>query len=386
MNSEDHLNKKYFIISENSKEFIKRFFPNISLEDWNNWHWQLKNRFSNLNDLSKLINLSEDELKFFDDKKKHLSLRITPYYASLLFNSEPNDPIRKTVVPVYQEFISYTKEKGDPLGEDSDSPVHGIVHRYPDRVVFLTTNFCSTNCRYCTRSRIVNKEVNHLSAYSVYENAIQYIRDNKQIRDVLLSGGDPLTLADSKINYLLENIRKIKHVEIIRIGTKIPVVLPQRITKNLLKILKQYHPLFINIHFIHPKELTPETKEACNRLADIGIPLGSQTVLLKDINDDITVMKSLLHELLKVRVRPYYIYQCDLVPGTSHLRTSVESGLKIMEGLRGHTTGLAVPYYVIDAPDGGGKIPLLPDYVVRKEKGNLILRNFEFKEYSYPLE
>jgi len=275
-------------------------------------------------------------------------------------------------------------EESDPLDEENDSPVPGLVHRYPDRVLFLVTNFCSTYCRYCTRSRMVGKPKEHCVSLDRWEKAIDYIAKTKTVRDVLLSGGDPLTLSDERIEWLLSRLRKIPHVEIVRIGRKVPVVLPMRITKELVRMVKKYHPLWMNIHFSHPDELTAETKYACERLADAGIPLGSQTVLLKDVNDSVDVIKNLMHGLLQMRVRPYYLYQCDPIPGSAHFRTPVKKGIEIIEGLRGHTTGLAVPNFVIDAPGGGGKIPLIPEYVKGYEGSDLVLRNYAQKYYRYP--
>jgi lysine 2,3-aminomutase len=275
-------------------------------------------------------------------------------------------------------------EADDPLGEDMDSPVPGLVHRYPDRVLFMVTDFCSTYCRYCTRSRMVGKSHDYCFNLDQWERAIKYIEATPAIRDVLLSGGDPLTLSDDRLDWMLSRLRRIPHVEFLRIGTKAPVVLPQRITPALTRMLKRYHPLWISIHFTHPDELTPETTQACARLADAGIPLGSQTVLLAGINDDVETMKRLMHGLLKIRVKPYYLYQCDPISGSSHFRTEVEKGLEIIRGLRGHTTGYAVPNYVIDAPGGGGKIPLLPDYVEGRDSDNLLLTNYKGGHYRYP--
>ena len=312
-----------------------------------------------------------------------LPLRISPYYLSLLDPDNPDQPLRKSVVPVFDEFIVHPEEASDPLSEEHDSPVPNIVHRYPDRVLFLVTGFCSTYCRYCTRTRMVAKDKCHIGI-EAWAEGLKYIRDHPEIRDVLVSGGDPLTMSDQHIEYLLSELRKISHVEIIRIGTKIPVVLPQRITRAFVSMLRKYHPLYMSIHFTHAGEITPEVEAACAKLANAGIPLGSQTVLLKGINDDVSVMKNLMQGLLRIRVRPYYLYQCDPVVGTKHLRTTIEKGLEIMEGLRGHTTGYAVPTYVVDAPGGGGKIPLLPEYNLGKENGNLILRNYENKLFKYP--
>ncbi|HOF13075.1 MAG TPA: KamA family radical SAM protein, partial [Spirochaetota bacterium] len=276
-----------------------------------------------------------------------------------------------------------TGESEDPLAEDNDTPVQGLVHRYPDRVLFLATDFCSTYCRYCTRSRIVGRSNCNLST-SHWEGAIRYIAQHSEVRDVLISGGDPLTMNDSMIEYLLSRLKAIPHVEIIRIGTKVPAVLPQRITHTLVSMLRKYHPLWINIHFTHPDELTPETMKACNRLANAGIPLGSQTVLLKGINDTVETLKKLYHLLLQCRVRPYYLYQCDPIVGSAHFRTSVETGIAMIQGLRGHTTGLAIPHYVIDAPGGGGKIPLLPDYFQGIDGNTTVLKNYEHKYFYYP--
>jgi lysine 2,3-aminomutase len=281
-------------------------------------------------------------------------------------------------------MIISPEEQADPLHEESTSPVPHIVHRYPDRVLFLATGFCSAYCRYCTRTHMVSKKDKCHSNKSEWDVALDYIRSHPEIRDVLISGGDPLTLSDSRLEYLLSQIRAIQHVEIIRIGTKVPVVLPQRITPGLVNMLKKYHPLLMSIHFTHPDELTEETAHACKKLANAGIPLGSQTVLLKGINDSVEVFTKLVHELLKVRVRPYYLYQCDPIPGSSHFRTPVEKGLELIKGLRGFTSGYAIPHFVIDAPGGGGKIPLLPDYVKGKNEDGYLLINFEGKTFVYP--
>jgi len=313
-----------------------------------------------------------------------LPLAITPYYASLLDAHDITQPLRRTVVPVFDECASSSGEREDPLEEERDSPVSGIVHRYPDRVLFLVTRMCSTYCRYCTRSRMVGHNGAHHFEVEEWERGIAYIASNPAVRDVLLSGGDPLTLTDEKLDWLLSRLRMIPHVEILRIGTKVPAVMPQRITPALIRLLKRFHPLWISIHATHPDELTPEMTQACNRLANAGIPLGSQTVLLAGVNDDVETMKRLMQGLLRLRVKPYYLYQCDPIPGSSHFRTSVAKGLEIIQGLRGHTTGYAVPTYVIDAPGGGGKIPLLPEYLVGREGNDLIIRNYAGKLYRYP--
>jgi lysine 2,3-aminomutase len=371
------------VISNRSLHFLQHFFPGTSLKDWNSWQWQIRNSFTSLSALSKVICLGQNEIRPNPGLNDSLPLRITPYYASLLHASDPGEALRRTVVPVFDEFVFSPGEASDPLSEEHDSPVPNLVHRYPDRVLFLSTGFCSAYCRYCTRSHMVATDQCHMGT-KAWQPAFDYIRSHPEIRDVLISGGDVLTLPDNQIEYLLASIRSIPHVEIIRIGTKVPAVLPQRITKTLTGMLKKYHPVFMSIHFTHPDELTPEVSQACNRLADAGIPLGSQTVLLKGVNDDVQVMRRLMQGLLKIRVRPYYLYQCDPILGSAHFRTSIEKGLEIIDGLRGHTSGYAVPHYVIDAPGGGGKIPLLPDYFQGKENGQVILRNYEGKKFFYP--
>jgi lysine 2,3-aminomutase len=287
------------------------------------------------------------------------------------------------MVPVYNELILSPEEMADPLGEENQSPVPQLVHRYPDRVLFLTTGVCAAYCRYCTRSHMVSKKDKVHARIAHWDPALDYIRMHPEIRDVLLSGGDPLTLTNARLEYLLSRLRSIPHVEIIRIGTKVPVVLPQRITPSLVRMLKKYHPLFMSIHITHPEEISPEVQFACNMLADAGIPLGSQTVLMKGINDQVEIMKNLYHQLLKVRIRPYYLYQCDPIPGSAHFRTPVEKGLEIIRGLRGYTSGYAIPHLVIDAPGGGGKIPILPNYIEEKNEEGYVLRNYQGKSYLY---
>jgi lysine 2,3-aminomutase len=358
--------------SDQTQNFKNKFYPNVTQSEWNDWHWQVRNSITTYEELKRIFGDSEYELS----EDINLPLRITPYYASTI--TSLNSGIGKCVIPTVNELTVTENEVNDSLEEDKQSPVPCIVHRYPDRVLFLTTDFCSSNCRYCTRSRLINRET---ISRKTWDKGISYIKDHPEIRDVLLSGGDPLTLSDESIEYLLKEIRSIKHVEFLRIGTKVPVVLPQRITKKLVNILKKYHPLFMSIHFSHPDELTPETKEACERLADAGIPLGSQTVLLKGVNDEIPIMTKLMHGLLQIRVRPYYIYACDMVAGTSHFRTTINKGLQIISGLRGWTSGYAVPQFIIDTP--GGKIPLLPDYFVGREEKCIRLRNYEGIEYAY---
>ncbi|GAB4389801.1 KamA family radical SAM protein [Albidovulum sp.] len=374
-----------FPVGDRSRAFARAFFPAASRRDWNDWRWQLRSRIRSLEALERVFVLSEDERAAVARRRGALPVGITPYYASLMAREDPADPLRRTHIPVGQEYTRLPGEDDDPLGEDHDTAVPGLVHRYPDRVLFLTTGTCSTYCRYCTRSRMVGDPGGEYGfSRAQWEKALAYIEAHPEIRDVLLSGGDPLTLADDKLDWLLGRLRAIRHVEFIRIGTKIPTVLPMRVTRALVKMLRRHHPLWMSLHFTHPAELTPEVAEATARLADAGIPLGSQTVLLRGINDDIGVMKPLMQGLLRHRVKPYYLYQCDPISGSAHFRTPVEKGREIIEGLRGHTTGYAVPQYVIDAPGGGGKIPLLPDYVAGRDGDDLILRNFEGGLYRYP--
>jgi len=366
-----------------SSGFRKQFYPGVTAREWNSWHWQVANRIRTVDRLQSMLSLSDDELRALNQPGIKLPFSVTPYYMSLVPADEPLHPIRRAVVPTIHELARMEGEEDDPLGEDSQSPVHGLVHRYPDRVLLLVHDFCSTYCRYCTRSRVVGHgSVN--ASQARLERAIQYISATPTIRDVLLSGGDPLLLSDNKLEWLLGRLRLIPHVEIIRIGTKIPAVLPQRITPKLVRMLRRYHPLWMSLHFMHPEECTPETHRACSMLADAGIPLGSQTVLLNGINDDADTMKQLVHGLMKMRVRPYYLYQCDPITGSSHFRTPVSKGLDILQGLRGHTTGYAVPTYVIDAPGGGGKIPLMPDAVMGRSGNDLLLRNYEQRCFRYP--
>ncbi|MGB4204660.1 MAG: KamA family radical SAM protein [Bacteroidales bacterium] len=371
--------------SNSSVEFLKTYFPMSSLHDWNDWRWQIRNSIKSISDLVHFLDLSEKEIECMGSDKVNLPIRITPYYLSLLSRNDATQAIRRSMVPVSDELLFSPDENSDPLCEADSSPVPNLVHRYPDRVLFFITGFCSAYCRYCTRSHMVaQKDKLHFGKESL-EPAFTYIENNISIRDVLLSGGDPLTLSDNYLEYILERLRKIPHVEIIRIGTKVPVVLPQRITKSFVKMISRYHPVWMSIHFTHPDEITPEVTQAAELLANAGIPLGSQTVLLKDINDNISTMKELMHGLLKIRVRPYYLYQCDPIPGSTHFRTPIKKGLEIIEGLRGHTSGYAVPHFVIDAPGGGGKIPLLPEYYLGKDKkGNIRLRNYESKIFTYP--
>jgi lysine 2,3-aminomutase len=370
--------------SERSRAFRRRFFPNASATDWNDWRWQLRHRIRDLAGLARIIRLSDDERTAVANHAGPLPVGITPYYASLLSETDPTQPLRRTHIPVNGEYLRTHGESDDPLGEDHDAAVPGLVHRYPDRVLFLTTGFCSTYCRYCTRSRMVGGGAEYTFSLTQWQRAIDYIAATPTIRDVLLSGGDPLTIATDKLEWLLSRLRAIPHVEFLRIGTKVPLVLPQRITRDLTRMLRRYHPLWMSLHVTHPDELTPEVAESTARLADAGIPLGSQTVLLRGINDDLPTMRTMMHGLLKLRVKPYYLYQCDPISGSAHFRTPVRTGLEIIEGLRGHTTGYAVPHFVIDAPGGGGKIPLVPDYITGRDGNDLLLRNFEGQNYRYP--
>jgi len=366
-----------------SKAFRRIFFPDATDKEWNDWRWQIRNRIYRRDQLEKILKLSVDERQGLEGLRSKLPVGITPYFMSLLPEDNPDHPLRRTVVPTIHEFRQMPGETEDPLGEEDQSPVPGLVHRYPDRVLLLVLDFCSTYCRYCTRSRIVGHGAIYPSR-SRLERAIAYIRSKPLVRDVLISGGDPLTLNDDRLEWLLARLRQIPHVEIIRIGTKIPAVLPQRINLKLIRMLRKYHPLWMSLHFTHPLECTPESYRACGQLADGGIPLGSQTVLLKGINDTVAIQKALVHEMLRMRVRPYYLYQCDPISGSGHFRTSVEKGLEIIRGLRGFTSGYAVPTYVIDAPGGGGKIPLMPDYVAGQSEDSLLLSNYEGNIYSYP--
>lgn len=370
-------------INEQTDRFRRLYFPKASRRDWNDWRWQVRHRIRSQHALEGVFLLSAPERAFLDAHAGGLPVGITPYYASLMALDDASDPLRRTHLPVETEFLRLPGEAEDPLNEDHDTAVPGLVHRYPDRVLFLTTGFCSTYCRYCTRSRMVGGGGETVFSRSQWDQALAYIRAHEEIRDVLLSGGDPLTLAEDRLDWLLGELRAIPHVEFVRIGTKVPMVLPMRVTAALVRVLRRHKP-WLSVHATHPTELTPESTEAFERLADAGLPLGSQTVLLRGINDEVDTLKRLFHGLLKRRVRPYYLYQCDPIKGSSHFRTPVEKGLAIMRGLRGHTTGYAVPTFVIDAPGGGGKIPLLPDPIVGRDGDDLLLRNFEGGVFRYP--
>jgi len=373
------------VISARAHAFRKRFFPTVRAHDWQDWRWQLRHRLKDLDALARIVRLSDDERTAIARHQGPLPVGITPYYASLLDPDNPHHPLRYSVVPVNSEYVRTPGEAEDPLSENAHSPVPGLVHRYPDRVLFLVTGFCAVYCRYCTRARLVGHPGGEYRfSLAQWERAIAYIEATPTIRDVLLSGGDPLTLSNDKLAWLLARLRRIPHVEVLRLGTKVPAVLPQRITPVFTRLLKKYHPLWMSLHFTHPDELTPEAQQACGRLADAGIPLGSQTVLLAGVNDNVVTMRQLMQGLLRMRVRPYYLYQCDPIVGSAHFRTPVAKGLDIIQGLRGHTTGYAVPTYVIDAPGGGGKIPLYPAAVVRRDGSALVLKNHEGHLYQYP--
>jgi lysine 2,3-aminomutase len=364
------------------EEYKLNPWKDASDEEWEDWRWQLKNRITKAEQLKLLLNLNDEEVAAIDASKGRMATAITPYFATLMSRTDPNCPIRRQALPTLQEIHFSPHDLLDPCAEDENSPVHGLVHRYPDRVLLLVTDKCAVYCRYCTRRRMVGSSEKCITEEEMDE-AISYIQATKKVRDVLISGGDPLLLEDDHLERILTKLRKIPHVEIVRIGTRVPVTLPQRITPALTNMLRKYHPLWMSIHFSHPKEITKEVRRSCGLLSDAGIPLGSQTVLLRGINDKPSIMKRLMHELLKTRVRPYYIYQCDLAMGTEHFRTPIAVGINIIEKLRGHTTGYAVPSFVIDAPGGGGKIPVGPTYLISQDKGRMILRNYQGKVFEY---
>jgi len=360
------------------------FWRHIPEADWNDYRWQLKHRLTCLEQLERLMpTLTPEERAGIQLANTKLAMAITPYYFNLINPADENCPVRRQVIPRLEETLKAPWEMEDPCGEDSHSPVPGLVHRYPDRVLFLVTDRCASYCRYCTRSRLVSNATGY-DFHPQFDRQIEYIERHSQIRDVLLSGGDPLLLNDEKLGLLLGRLRAIPHVEFLRLGTRIPIFLPQRVTPALCAVLRQFHPLFISIHTNHPRELTVEAREALGRLADAGIPLGNQSVLLRHVNDDPEVMKALVQKLLRCRVKPYYLYQCDLIYGSAHLRASVREGLEIMRQLRGFTSGYAVPQYVIDAPGGGGKVPVNAAYVLSHNAERVVLRNFEGKVFEYP--
>lgn len=358
----------------------------ISHEQWTDWRWQLTHRLSTVEDFARVIDLTPSEIEGLSAPGR-FRVDVTPYFASLMDPHDPNCPIRRQVIPTSQELVPFEAEMIDSLGEEAHSPVPGLVHRYPDRVLMLVTTQCASYCRFCTRSRIVGDAHVTFSA-STYERQLDYIAGTPEIRDVLVSGGDPLTLSPSVLERLLQRLHDIPHVEVVRIGTRVPIFLPQRVTDDLVAMLRRYHPLWMNIHINHPREITPEASAALGRLADAGIPLGSQTVLMAGINDCPNVMMALVHRLVRNRVRPYYLYQCDMVHGAGHFRTPVSKGLEIMESLRGHTSGFAIPTFVIDAPEGGGKVPLLPNYLISMSESKVVVRNYEgfITAYAQPTD
>lgn len=363
-------------------------YKNISLwkdvtkKEWEDWRWQIANRITTLEELGEVVVLTEKERQGVKECLTKLRMGITPYYALLMDPDNSSCPIRKQAIPTIDETVVSSCDMNDPLHEGIDSPVPGLTHRYPDRVLLLVTDQCSMYCRHCTRRRFAGHDDSAMPIKNI-KKAIEYIKIHQEVRDVLISGGDALCISDNVLDYLLESLRAIKHIEVIRIGTRTPVVMPQRITKELCRIIKKHHPVWINTHFNHPKEITEHSIKACEMLADIGVPLGNQSVLLKGINDCPYIMKNLVHQLVKMRVRPYYMYQCDLSEGIEHFRTSVSVGVEIIEMLRGHTSGFAVPTYVIDAPGGGGKIPVNPQYLISQSSEKVILRNFEGVICSY---
>ena len=365
----------------------KQLFPDVTDEQWNDWKWQVKNRIETLDELKKYVKLTAEEEEGVKQTLKTLRMAITPYYLSLINPDDPCDPIRRQCIPTGLETHQADADLLDPLHEDEDSPTPGLTHRYPDRVLFLITDMCSMYCRHCTRRRFAGQTDNECGIDRI-EKALEYIRNTPTVRDVLLSGGDALMVSDKRLEYIISELRKIPHVEIVRLGTRTPVVCPQRVTPELCDMLKKYHPIWINTHFNHPNEITEESTRACEMLANAGIPLGNQSVLLRGVNDCVHVMKHLVNDLVKIRVRPYYIYQCDLSMGLEHFRTPVSKGIEIIEGLRGHTSGYCVPTFVVDAPGGGGKTPVMPQYVISQSPGRVVLRNFEgvITTYTEPTE
>lgn len=362
-------------------------YKDVTDEQWNDWKWQMQNIIRDIPTLEKVMKISDEERGELEKCLDKFKMGITPYYAALMDKEDPNCPVRKLAVPMINELNDDVSDLDDPLHEDVDSPVPGLTHRYPDRALLLVTKECSMYCRHCTRRRTVG-ETDTSTSKDYLEKAFDYIRRTPQLRDIVVSGGDPLMLSDERLDYILGELRKIEHVEVIRLGSRMPVVLPMRITENLVNVIKKHHPVYLNTHFNHPKEVTSEAKKACEMLANNGVSLGNQCVLLRGINDCPNTMKSLMHEVLRIRVRPYYIYQCDLSKGISHFRTPVSKGIEIIENLRGHTSGLAVPTFVVDAPGGGGKIPVMPDYMISQSGKRVILRNYEgvITTYTQPEE
>jgi lysine 2,3-aminomutase len=359
-------------------------WESVPTDDWNSWKWQLKNRITKLEHLEQYMELTAEERAGCLFAKDKLAMAVTPYFFNLIDPENPNCPVRRQVIPRSGEMETAPEEMLDPVGEENTKPVDGIVHRYPDRVLFLVTDRCAAYCRYCTRSRLVSNAQDY-NFHPEFESGLEYIRKHSEIRDVLLSGGDPLLLSDRKIDYLLGELKRIPHVEFVRIGSRIPVFLPQRITPELCEIFKKHGPVWISIHVNHPNECTLALRDACEQLTYAGVPIGNQSVLLREVNDNAEVMQSLIHRLLMMRVRPYYLYQCDLITGSAHLRADPRKGIEIIRSLRGHTTGYSIPQFVIDAPGGGGKIPINPDYVKEITNEAIVMRNFNGDEYRYPL-
>ncbi|MBO2520965.1 MAG: lysine 2,3-aminomutase [Clostridia bacterium] len=358
-------------------------WKDVTEAEWRDWRWQMRNRLRSIEELRQVINLTPEEEEGLRYAARGFPVGINPYYATLMDPDDPDCPIRKQALPLGDEALLSHNDMHDPLHEDVDSPVPFITHRYPDRVLFIVTEMCPMYCRHCTRRRLVGSKEGSIPKEAI-DTALDYIRATPEIRDVLISGGDPLSLGDSRLEYILKSLREIPHVEIIRFGTRVPVTNPFRITDEFCKMIRKYHPIWINTHFNHPYEMTKEAEEACARLADAGVPLGNQTVLLRGVNDCPHIQKALVHKLVKARVRPYYIYQCDLSEGIEHFRTPVSKGIEIIEHLRGHTSGYAVPTFVVDTPGGGGKVPVGPNYIVSQSPGKIILRNYEGGIYAYP--
>ncbi|HKL96627.1 MAG TPA: lysine 2,3-aminomutase [Paludibacteraceae bacterium] len=373
------------IYTKNQQEIAENIQSESKVTNWLDWKWQVRHAIKTINQFELLtgIQFTAEENEELQKTIDHFPLSITPYYLSLIDKDNyQNDPIFKQAFADPRELIISKDEMKDPLDEENDSPVPGITHRYPDRVLFLVSNVCAMYCRHCTRKRKVG-DVDNIPSKAQIQLGLDYIRNSPQVRDVLLSGGDPLLLSDDYLDWILTELRAIPHVQVIRIGTRTPVVLPYRITENLVTMLKKHHPLWINTHFNHVKELTDSSRKAIAMLADVGIPLGNQSVLLAGVNDCPRIMKELVQRLVRNRVRPYYMYQCDLSEGLSHFRTPVGKGIEIIESLIGHTSGFAVPTYVIDAPGGGGKIPVMPNYLISWNTNKVILRNYEGVITSY---
>ena len=361
-------------------------FADVPDEQWNNWRWQLSHRLNTADEIEQVLPLTESERRALSAPNL-FRVDVTPYFISLIDPQNPADPVRRQVIPTAAEMVPFTAMMEDSLSEDAHSPVPGLVHRYPDRVLMLVTTQCASYCRYCTRSRIVGDPAEQFSR-AEFEMQLDYLRRTPQVRDVLLSGGDPLTLAPKLLEELISRLREIEHIEIIRIGSRVPVFLPMRVDDELCNMLQKYHPIWFNIHVNHSNEISRELAEACDRLTRAGVPLGNQSVLLAGVNDCVHIQRQLVQDLVRIRVRPYYLYQCDLVEGSGHFRTPVAKGVEIIEGLRGHTSGFAVPTYVVDAPGGGGKIPVMPTYQISMSDHKIVLRNFEgfVTTYEEPIE